>query len=92
EIRIPVADENQDNIDPNNGLAGRMPSNAYPWYFNVCRQRIRDGREEYWAFSPTGQSGFHHPRKFAEMGGIIRDPEERERRKRLREEWLKQWE
>jgi len=92
EVRIPVAGEDQANIDPNNGLAGRMPSNAYPWYFNVCRQRVRDGKQEHWAFSPTGKSGFHHPRKFAEMGGIIRDPKERERRQRLRQEWLKQWE
>jgi len=91
EIRIPVASEDQANIDPNNGLAGRKPSNAYPWFFNVCRQRARGDRLEHWAFSPTGR-GFQRPRKFAEMGGIIRDAKERERRKKLREEWLKQWE
>jgi len=91
EVRIPVASEDQDNIDPNNGLAGRKPSNAYPWHFNVCRQRDRGGKRELWAFSPTG-GGFQKPRKFAEMGGIIRDPKERARRKRLTQEWLKQWE
>jgi len=90
EVRIPVASEDQANIDPNNGLAGRKPSNAYPWYFNVCRQRARNGQLEHWAFSPTG-GGFQKPRKFAEMGGIIRDPKERERRKRLRQQWLEQW-
>jgi len=91
EVRIPVASPDQANIDPNNGLAGRKPSNAYPWYFNVCRQRVRGDKIELWAFSPTG-AGFQKPRKFAEMGGIIRDPKERARRKKLREEWLKQWE
>ena len=90
EVRIPVASEDQQDIDPNNGLAGRMPSNAYPWYFNVCRQRARGENLQHWAFSPTG-TGFQKPRKFAEMGGIIRDAEERARRKKLREEWLKQW-
>ena len=92
EVRIPVANEEQANVDASSGLAGRKPSNAYPWYFNVCRQRVRNGQYEYWAFSPTGTSGFHHPRKFAEMGGIIRDANERARRERLRQEWLKQWE
>ncbi len=90
EIRIPIASEEQANIDPDNGLAGRMPSNAYPWYFNVCRQRARGVQLEHWAFSPTG-GGFQKPRKFAEMGGIIRDPKERARREKLRQEWLKQW-
>ena len=92
EVRIPVASENQANIDPDNGLSGRKPSNAYPWYFNVCRQRSRNGETGFWAFSPTGESGFHHPHKFAEMGGIIRDPDERARRESLRQQWLRQWE
>ena len=72
EVRIPVAAEGQANIDPNNGLAGRKPSNAYPWYFNVCRQRVRGVHQDHWAFSPTG-AGFQKPRKFAELGGILRN-------------------
>ena len=92
ELRLPVASEDQANIDPDNGVAGRMPSNSYPWYFNVCRQRDRAGEQQHWAFSPTGTRGFHHMRKFAEMGGIIRDAEERERRKELHQRWLEQWE
>ena len=62
EIRIPVTtDEN----DPLNFVTGRKPSVSLPWHFNVCRQRIRKHGAEYSAFSPTGTSGFHAPRKFA---------------------------
>jgi tetratricopeptide (TPR) repeat protein len=64
EIRIPVTtDEN----DPLNFVVGRKPSLSLPWHFNVCRQRIREHGAEYSAFSPTGTSGFHVPRKFAQF-------------------------
>ena len=64
EIRIPVTiDEN----DPLNQVVGRKPSVSLPWHFNVCRQRIREHGAEYSAFSPTGTSGFHAPRKFAQF-------------------------
>ena len=64
EIRIPVTtDEN----DPLNFVVGRKPSVSLPWHFNVCRQRIREHGAEYSAFSPTGTSGFHDPRKFAQF-------------------------
>jgi predicted negative regulator of RcsB-dependent stress response len=64
EIRIPVTiDEN----DPLNFVVGRKPSVSLPWYFNVCRQRIRESGAEYSAFSPTGTAGFHAPRKFAQF-------------------------
>jgi len=67
EVRIPLADANQEEIDALNGVAGRKPSETYPWYFNVCRQRMRPDHEEYSAFSPPGKSGFHHPMKFAKL-------------------------
>ena len=64
EIRIPVTtDEN----DPLNFVIGRKPSVSLPWHFNVCRQRIREHGAEYSAFSPTGTSAFHVPRKFAQF-------------------------
>ena len=92
EMRIPVAPENQDNIDPVNGLAGRMPTTGQPWYFNVGRQRERPALRQLWAFSPTGKGGFNQPRKFAELGGIINDPAEKARKEAQHEAWLKQWE
>ncbi len=72
EARMPVAGDNAATLDPRNGIAGRKPSKTYPWYFNVCRQRLpSDGRplreRQLSAFSPPGQPGFHHPMKFAEL-------------------------
>lgn len=67
EVRIPLAGELQGQVDPLNGVTGRLPASAYPWYFNVCRQRVRGKEAEYSAFSPTGEKGFHHPLKFAEL-------------------------
>ena len=64
EILIPVADEGQDAVDPLNGLAGRRPTKTYPWYINVCRQRVRDSGKEASAWSPTGKNTFHDTLKF----------------------------
>ena len=62
EIRIPVT---QDQNDPLNQVVGRKPSASLPWFFNVCRQRIRETGSEYSAFAPTGKMAFHVPSKFA---------------------------
>jgi len=67
EVRVPVAGESQESLDANNGVAGRRPSTTYPWYFNVCRQRMRKEGRQLSAFSPTGKPGFHVPMKFAEL-------------------------
>ena len=67
EARIPVLGDGQEAIDPNNGISGRQPTATYPWYFNICRQRMRDGGNEFSAFSPTSAPAFHVPMKFAEM-------------------------
>ena len=62
EIRIPVT---EDDSDPLNFVVGRKPSKSLPWFFNVCRQRIRENGAEYSAISPTGELIFHRPHKFA---------------------------
>jgi hypothetical protein len=67
EIRIPLAGEDQDQIDAENGVAGRRPTRTYPWYINVCRQRLRDNGPEYSAWSPTGKKHFHDVMKFGEL-------------------------
>lgn len=67
EMRIPIADEGMNEIDPDNGVAGRRPTKVYPWYFNVCRQRVRDTGSEFTAFSPTGGKHFHDALKFAKL-------------------------
>ena len=68
EVRIPAAGDMAASVDPLNGVAGRAPSKSYPWYFNICRQRIRENGKEQTAFSPTGEVGnFHVPMKFAKI-------------------------
>jgi hypothetical protein len=69
EMSIPIADEMQGNIDQLHGVSGAKPSEKAPWYFNVCRQRIRGEKEmERSAFSPPmGEGGFHVVRKYGEL-------------------------
>jgi hypothetical protein len=64
EMRIPSAGATADNIDPLKGVSGTRPTALYPWYINVCRQRIRPRGRELSAFSPTGKPDFHDPMKF----------------------------
>ena len=67
EVRVPVADPSQADVDPTNGVAGRMPSETYPWFFNVGRQTVRANGLERSTFSPTGTPGFHVPKKLAKL-------------------------
>lgn len=67
EVRLPVAGDGAGQGDPLNGVAGRKPTKTYPWYFNVCRQRVRDRGKELTAFSPTGKPNFHDLLKFGEL-------------------------
>jgi hypothetical protein len=62
EIRIPVT---QDENDPLHQVIGHKPTQSLPWYFNICRQRLRENGAEHSAFSPTGSEGFHDAMKFA---------------------------
>ena len=64
EVRIPVVD---DATDPLHQVVGRRPTDGLLWYFNVCRQRVRDNGTELSAFSPTGKEGFHDAMKFAKL-------------------------
>ena len=61
-LRLPLAKDGSPV-----GIAGRKPSDTYPWFLNVCRQRARANGSELSAFSPTGQPGFHVPAKFARL-------------------------
>ena len=67
EVRLPAAGENAKDIDALNGIAGKQPSETYPWFVNVCRQRIRGKETELTAWSPTRTSRFNVPRKFGKV-------------------------
>ena len=64
EAYIPVVENTN---DPLHQVVGHKPTPSLPWFFNVCRQRIRETGEEYSAFSPTGKKAFHVPLKFAHL-------------------------
>ncbi len=66
EARIPFTSSTQ---DPLHEVVGTAPSADNVWYFNICRQRLRNDRAdaEYSAYSPTGAAGFHHILKFARL-------------------------
>lgn len=40
---MPLAGDGARAVAPLLGVNGRMPGQTYPWYFNVCRQRVSEG-------------------------------------------------
>lgn len=66
EIRIPVSIGDTAG-DSNHDVVGRMPSEKFPWFFNVCRQRTSGNEQIFSAFPPTGTNSFHVPLKFAKL-------------------------
>jgi hypothetical protein len=69
EMRLPIAGEGARVLDPLKGIDGAQPKDLFPWYFNVCRQRVRGADIERTAFSPTGKEDFHVTEKFAKLWG-----------------------
>lgn len=67
EIRVPVAGDKAEDVDPLNGISGNLPTEKQPWFFNLCRQRLRGKDRELSAFSPTGKNAFHVLLKFGEL-------------------------
>ena len=63
ELRIPTFDWTKMGRDPLKKVEGKKPVDTTPWFFNVCRQRVRGEANELSAFSPTG-AGFLQPMKF----------------------------
>ena len=71
EVRIPVAGDDAETINPLFGLAGHKPTAESPWYFNLGRQRMRGTARELFASAPpkkdgTG-AGFHDLWNFGQL-------------------------
>ena len=64
ELRIPVTGT-ETTGDPLHELVGTKPREDYPWYFNICRQRIRGDRREFSSFAP--KAGFHDVNEFGRL-------------------------
>ncbi len=68
EMRIPFGDNAYGGVDPQKSMEeARLPTSLYPWFINVCRQRVRPGETERSAWSPTGENNFYVPAKFGEV-------------------------
>ena len=67
EMRVPVGDAIEGGVDPAKCVEGRCPNTIYPWFINVCRQRVGKSEIERSAWSPTGESSFLVPLKFGEL-------------------------
>ncbi len=57
ELRVPAAGDQADTWDANSGISGRKPTAEYPWYFNLCRQRVRGETREFSASAPPKKDG-----------------------------------
>ncbi|MHC4874329.1 MAG: DUF4838 domain-containing protein [Planctomycetota bacterium] len=56
EIKIPISIGDMAG-DPNHDVVGKKPKKDFPWFFNVCRQRLRGKNDKvYSAFSPSGKN------------------------------------
>lgn len=64
EMRIPVAGDQARQVDALSGVAGRRPTDNFPWYINVGRHRVRGEVRQLEAFAPTGRTTFHVPDRF----------------------------
>lgn len=69
EVRLPIVGADAFTLDPTKGIDGSQPKELFPWHFNLGRGRLRDGKFERTAFSPSGKDDFHVPEKFAKLWG-----------------------
>lgn len=69
EMRLPIVGPEAFTLDPNQGIDGAQPKELFPWHFNLGRTRIRSGKIERTAFSPTGKETLQVPEKFAKLWG-----------------------
>lgn len=67
EVRLPPAGENTREIHSEHGIAGRRPSPTYPWFLNVGRRDVRNGRASLSAWSPTGSDRLDDVLKFGRV-------------------------
>lgn len=65
--RFPVANLEEGTMDPFHYIVGPKPTAKDPWFFNVGRVRIRDGKKSVHMFSPVGKMTYHDTTKFAKL-------------------------
>jgi hypothetical protein len=76
ELRVPAAGDQAETLDANIGISGRKPTAEYPWYFNLCRQRLRGQDRDCSASAPPKKDGtgggFHDLWNYGQL--IVKHP------------------
>ncbi|MCA1808077.1 MAG: DUF4838 domain-containing protein [Kiritimatiellia bacterium] len=68
EMHIPLVPEDEGAGDPNHFvLYRRIPSQLWPWHFNLSRVRVRDGEVELSVFAPLTNGDFHDRVNFGRL-------------------------
>ncbi len=67
EIVIPAAGASAEELYPDEGISGDRPTATSPWYFNIGRQRVREGESTLTTLAPTGRKHFHEPFRFGTL-------------------------
>jgi len=67
KLRIPTVDSTEIAADPNHRVLGEKPTINNLWYFNVARQRVRNGKTETQVFSITNRSVWNSMESFAKL-------------------------
>lgn len=71
ELRIPIVPEEEGAGDPlHHILYRRLPSDQWPWHFNIARVRPRGGVAELSVFAPIGDEG---PRDRLHFGRLVKN-------------------
>lgn len=65
EVRLPVVSEGAAGMDHLNAMAGRMPTRAWPWHFNLGRVQVREDETLVMAYSPLNGSDLTDRSTFA---------------------------
>jgi hypothetical protein len=73
---VPAAGDQAETLDANIGISGRKPTAEYPWYFNLCRQRLRGQDRDCSASAPPKKDGtgggFHDLWNYGQL--IVKHP------------------
>ncbi len=57
ELRVPAAGDQAETTHPLIGISGHKPTAESPWYFNLCRQRVRVTKTSASASAPPKKDG-----------------------------------
>ncbi len=66
-LKIPVVGQEEGQSDPLHRAMGSKPTEENPWFVNVGRMRIRDGKVQWQSLSPAGAKNLYSPEAFSRL-------------------------